>query len=103
MEWYAIDGFENLEASAFGVEEPAADPARRIPVPGGEGALAVALVPGFAFDASGYRIGYGGGFYDVFLPTFGGVSLGLCRKAQLSDVPVPRDGHDVAVDEVIAG
>lgn len=103
MEWYAIDSFENLETSAFGVEEPAADPAQRISVPSGEGASAVALVPGLAFDAAGYRIGYGGGFYDAFLPTFGGVSLGLCREAQLSDVPVPRDAHDVPVDEVVCG
>ena len=103
LEWYAITDFESLETSPFGVEEPVADPSHRVPVPGGEGAPAVALVPGFTFDSQGYRVGYGGGFYDAFLPAFGGFKLGLCREAQMSAIPVPCDAHDVAVDEVIAG
>jgi len=103
MAWYAIDGFDGLETSPFGIEEPPADDVRRVAVPGGEGAAAVALVPAFTFDAQGYRIGYGGGFYDKFLPTFGGTSLGLCRAVQFSDAPVPHDGHDVPVDEVVIG
>lgn len=124
MEWYAIDGFEGLLTTKMGVEEPIPDPARLVMPPGGESAVsgavvpdsessaahqagegvaAVALVPGFTFDAQGYRLGYGGGFYDVFLPAFGGVSLGLCRKAQFSEAPLPHDAYDVPVDEVIVG
>ena len=53
------------------------------------------------FDAQGYRLGYGGGFYDVFLPHFGGISIGLCRKCQLNPNPLPIDAHDVPVDIVI--
>ena len=103
MDWYAIDGFAGLETSAFGVEEPMADPLRAVSVPCGGAGHAVALVPGLTFDASGYRIGYGGGFYDAFLPAFGGVSLGLCRLQQFSEEPLPHDDHDVAVDEVVCG
>ncbi|MDO4401257.1 MAG: 5-formyltetrahydrofolate cyclo-ligase [Coriobacteriia bacterium] len=103
MEWYAITDFESLETSPFGVEEPVANPGYRVAVSGGEGASAIALVPGFTFDSQGYRVGYGGGFYDAFLPTFGGFTLGLCREAQMSATAVPRDAHDVPVNEVIAG
>lgn len=103
MEWYAIDSFDGMEKSKLGVEEPVADAARLVPVPAEPGSASVALVPGFTFDAQGYRLGYGGGFYDTFLPTFGGVSLGLCREAQYDSEPIPRDEHDCAVDEVVIG
>ena len=43
----------------------------------------LALVPGLAFDATGARLGYGGGYYDAFLTTFPGTSLGLCYACQL--------------------
>ena len=104
MEWYRIDDFEGLEQGAYGIEEPPADPERLMAVPGpGADVKAVAIVPGYAFDAQNYRLGYGGGYYDVFLPTFGGVSLGLCRKQQFSEDPLNFDDHDVPVDEVVIG
>ena len=104
MQWYRIDDFDAIEVGKFGIEEPVADPARLVKPPAcGNGSLAVALVPGFTFDVRGYRVGYGGGFYDVFLPEFGGTSLGLCRAAQFSDSPIPHDEHDVPVTRVICG
>ncbi len=113
MAWYRIDAFEEisqagyLEKSSFGILEPPADEARLVDVPaevvalGGEAVLA--LVPGLAFDQAGYRIGYGGGFYDVFLKDFGGVSLGLCRRAfYLSELPFVGE-NDVPVTRVVVG
>lgn len=104
MEWYRICDFEGLEDGAFGIEEPPADPARQMDVPpvGSDAAAhSVALVPGYTFDREGYRLGYGGGFYDVFLPTFGGASLGLCRHVQFSEEPLPHHEADIPVDHVI--
>lgn len=66
---------------------------------------ALALVPGLAFDQEGYRLGYGGGFYDAFLSTFPGVSLGLCRKVALLPSLAAcgvRAPHDVPVTAVIS-
>ncbi len=98
MRWYAVDSLDCLERSSFGVEEPPADPAREVtPV---DFACPVALVPGLAFDGAGYRLGYGGGFYDTFLPTFPGTSMGLCRAAQLAD-HLPHEDYDMPVDEVV--
>lgn len=62
---------------------------------------AIAIVPGYSFDMRGFRLGYGGGFYDVFLPGFDGASMGLCRACQLSFDPLPCDPHDIPVDMVI--
>lgn len=81
MRWFRVDGLDNLETSSFGVDEPRIDESAEQLLTTGEGMIA--LVPGLAFDARGYRLGYGGGFYDTLLAGFPGTSVGLCRSAQL--------------------
>ncbi len=55
------------------------------------------LVPGLAFDHGGFRIGYGGGFYDRLLSTARGLAVGLTRECfMLPRVPV--EDFDQAVD-----
>lgn len=98
MRWYTVDSLDGLERSSFGVEEPAADPAREVTPR--DFRTPLALVPGLAFDRAGYRLGYGGGFYDTFLPAFPGTAVGLCRTAQLAD-RLPHDPHDMPVDLVV--
>lgn len=97
MVWYLVDSFDGLVRSPIGVEEPAEDPTREVD-PAGLGA-ALVLVPGLTFDAQGFRMGYGGGFYDVFLagPGAHAVSVGLCREVQLSDRVQALDQHDLPV------
>ena len=77
MRWYAVESFDGLVRSSFGVEEPPDDPSREVRP--AVFACPVALVPGLAFDREGFRLGYGGGFYDTFLPAFPGTSIGLIR------------------------
>lgn len=83
MRWFAVASLDSLERSAFGMDEPFDDLTCELDLSGRSDVLA--LVPGLAFDVSGFRLGYGGGFYDTFLSSFSGVSLGLCREAQLVD------------------
>ena len=99
MKWYKVDSFEGLVKSSLGVEEPEEDSAREVDPATFNHALC--LVPGLSFDAQGFRMGYGGGFYDTFLKGFTGTSVGLCRRAQLSDKIPALEPHDLPVNFVI--
>lgn len=97
MAWHVVKSFEGLVHSTFGVDEPADDPTTQIDPNRPD---AVALVPGLTFDTRGFRMGYGGGFYDTFLVNFPGVSLGLCRECQLSEAVPFLDKHDLPVQAI---
>ncbi len=99
LDWYVIESFAGLEKSSFGIEEPARDSTRYIDPRCAE---AIALVPGLAFDAAGYRIGYGGGYYDVFLESFPGFSIGLCRDNSLLSHLELQEPHDRPVSCVVS-
>ncbi|MEO1793533.1 MAG: 5-formyltetrahydrofolate cyclo-ligase [Pseudomonadota bacterium] len=65
----------------------------------------VLLVPLLAIDRAGYRVGYGGGFYDRTIAAFreaGGLrfTIGLAYDAQVLDA-VPRDAYDEPVDYIL--
>ena len=56
-------------------------------------------VPGLAFTTKGYRIGYGGGYYDRYLKHFPGHTLSTVYPCQIRDF-IPED-HDIPVQEVL--
>ena len=62
------------------------------------------LVPLLAFDAAGYRLGYGGGYYDRTLGSFRArgpvLAIGIAYAGQ--EVPrLPADAHDERLDMVV--
>jgi 5-formyltetrahydrofolate cyclo-ligase len=64
--------------------------------------LDIIIVPGLVFNRQGYRIGYGGGYYDSFLAEYGHKSLkvGFCYSQFIKD-ELPIEEHDIAVDIII--
>lgn len=100
--WHTVDSFAGLEPGPFGIMEPPEVPATRMDPAVGDGL--VAIVPGLAFDAAGFRLGYGGGYYDRFLAGFRGCAIGLCRAEALV-ASLAREGalesHDRPVDIVV--
>ena len=93
MEFFT-PGPGGLRPGKFGISEPDGSGEKFLPSADGSDLI---IVPGLIYDRSGYRIGYGGGYYDRFLPSFGGVSAGVCRDVFLID-RVPRGDFDVHVD-----
>ncbi len=61
------------------------------------------LVPGLLFDEKGFRIGYGRGFYDRLLVRASPKThiFGVGFLEQFSNVPLPIEKHDIAVQELI--
>ena len=60
------------------------------------------VVPGAAFDLDGQRCGYGGGFYDTYLPqTRPSVPrVALAFEAQIVD-DIPCEPHDLPVTAIV--
>ena len=56
-------------------------------------------VPGLAFTTEGYRIGYGGGYYDRYLKHFSGHTLSTVYPCQIQDF-IPEK-YDIPVEEVL--
>jgi 5-formyltetrahydrofolate cyclo-ligase len=99
MDFYFVDSFERLKEGAFGVPEP--DTAVCPQATEQEESQAVLLAPGVAFSVDGYRIGYGGGFYDRYLERKKEIyPVGICFEEQLTQAFVPQ-AHDRRMREVL--
>lgn len=58
------------------------------------------LVPGLAFMNNGYRLGFGGGYYDRFLKLYKKQTASLAFSSQIvSQLPV--ESHDIPVQKII--
>ncbi|MGQ9709300.1 MAG: 5-formyltetrahydrofolate cyclo-ligase [Anaerolineae bacterium] len=84
-----------LTRHPFGMLEPAAD----LPVID-PALLEIVLVPGVAFDRRGGRLGFGGGFYDRFLPTTPAPRVGVTYDFCLLD-ELPWTEADQRMDWVV--
>ena len=56
-------------------------------------------VPGLAFTTEGYRIGYGGGYYDRYLEHFAGHTMSTIYPCQVQEFNF--ENHDIPVPEVL--
>jgi len=88
----AVPYCDKFVKSPFGVEEPMGDAYR--------GHIAAAIVPAFAFDLHGFRVGYGGGYYDRFLADRPIFKIGYCYDFQIIS-NAPAEMHDIPVDYIL--
>ena len=85
-----------LVAHRFGMAEPSRDAPAVVPD--------IVVVPLLAFDRQGYRLGYGGGYYDRTLAALRkrGRVLAVGVGFTVQELPsVPRAPHDVPLDWIV--
>jgi len=65
--------------------------------------LDVVIVPGIAWDRDGFRVGFGGGYFDRLLADLrpDARTVGLAYDLQIVEGGVPRDPWDQAVDVLV--
>jgi 5-formyltetrahydrofolate cyclo-ligase len=95
---YEIKNMDELSSGYMGIPEPSSSDERLV----GIDEVDIVLIPGAAFDLSGNRLGYGGGYYDILLserkkkvPI-----VALAYEEQIVD-SIPPEAHDVKVDIII--
>ena len=93
MEFVVYDP-QQLAKTSFGLLEPQGD--LEVVEPS---QIDLIHVPGLAFTKEGYRIGYGGGYYDRYLENFGGHSLSTIYPCQIHNFN--SEDHDILVQEVL--
>ena len=86
-----VPGLPMVSAS-FGIQEPSP----HAPLLAAED-IRLALIPAVCYDRQGFRLGFGGGYYDRWLADSSGFRVGLCRGLVLQD-RVPTEAHDSRVD-----
>jgi 5-formyltetrahydrofolate cyclo-ligase len=88
---------EALTGTSFGAMEPVAGSVIS------PEAVDIVITPGVAFDPSGGRVGYGGGFYDRLLRRTrpDAVRVAIAADLQVVDGPLPAGDFDLPVDVIV--
>lgn len=94
MEAVEIKDLTCLKEGFYGIKEPETGKVVN------KNEIDLCIVPGIAFDEDGYRLGYGGGYYDRFLSDAEMCVVGVCFE-ELKIENLPKEENDVKADLVI--
>ena len=83
----------HLQKSSFGLLEPISEEAVD------KMEIDLIHVPGVVLNSQGFRIGYGGGYYDRYLAGYTGASISTIYAVQQAEFTPAQ--HDVAVKELL--
>lgn len=95
MHAHRIYSLAELSPGTMGILEPSAEAPVLAP-----DELDLILLPCVSASRAGARLGYGGGFYDRYLPKSPAFRAVLIRERMLSE-EIPLERHDCPVDAVV--
>ncbi|QED48635.1 5-formyltetrahydrofolate cyclo-ligase [Cytobacillus dafuensis] len=88
--------FDQLECVYSGLFEPIEAETEEV----SKSDIDLLIIPGLAFTEKGFRLGFGGGYYDRYLTEYKGRTVSLAFHPQIvSDLPI--EYHDMPVNKII--
>lgn len=97
MDFYMIESFDQLEKVFYDLWEPKVGETQLVTYDD----IELLVVPGLVFNSRGYRIGFGGGYYDRMLTQYKGVTLSqLCSQQWNEDWEV--ESFDQPIDILVS-
>lgn len=99
MIFIKINDLNNLKTNKFGTLEPEIKKENILT----SSEKTLLIVPGLVFDKRGYRIGYGGGYYDFFISNNKKTlaNIGICLDFQLINENLPIEEFDEPLNMII--
>lgn len=98
MTFHRVTDLSDLTLSKYGILEPNPQMHPEVDIQ----CFDLVLTPGVAFDHTGHRLGYGGGFYDRFFQALSSdvPRLGIAFSIQQLDL-LPLEPHDLPLTGLI--
>lgn len=96
MDFRLITSFEQLETVYMNLLEPIITETESVL----KEHVDLQIVPGVVFSIAGYRIGFGGGFYDRYLESYEGRKISLAFGIQTAQ-NIPIGKYDLPVDKIL--
>lgn len=96
LSFYQIETFLQMEKGYSNLYEPISEETRRQQ----KTEIDLLIVPGLTFTKEGYRLGYGGGYYDRFLGDYHRDTMALAFTKQIKE-NIPIEPFDLPVQKIV--
>ncbi|MCM3566614.1 5-formyltetrahydrofolate cyclo-ligase [Neobacillus mesonae] len=96
LSFHIITEFSQLESVFYGLLEPIPEITKEVKPE----QIDLLIVPGLAYTREGYRIGFGGGYYDRYLTSYTGNTVSLAFNEQI----IPQfsvEEYDLPIAKII--
>lgn len=98
MTFRILENFSQVETVFYGLSEPIESKTAAVK----KTEIDLLIVPGVVYNKKGYRIGFGGGYYDRYLASYLANTISLAFSMQIvDDYRFPVEEHDIPVQTIL--